>query len=73
MLPKHREEFINMNVPNNNGELTEDEIEVAQLYCILVLKRVHTEEDDFRGLDDEEIVPLGKSQKDISEADIRVL
>lgn len=73
MLPKHREEFVNMNVPNNNGGLTEDEVEVAQFYCILVLKRLHTEEDDFRGLDEEDVVPLGKSQKEISEADIHVL
>lgn len=62
-----------MNVPNNNGGLTEDEVEVAQMYCVLVLKRLHTEDDDFRGIDDDELVPLGKSQKVISESDIRNL
>lgn len=68
-----RNEFINMSVPNNCGGLTEDEVEVAQMYCILVLKRIRTDEDDFRGIDDMELVPLGKSQKEISENDIRNL
>lgn len=64
-----------MNVPNNLGGLTEDEVEVAQMYCVLVLKRIKTEDDEFRGIDDDddELVPLGKSQKVISESDIRNL
>lgn len=74
MIPKFRNEFINMNVPNNLGGLTEDEVEVAQMYCVLVLKRIKTEDDEFRGIDDDdELVPLGKSQKVISESDIRNL
>ena len=71
MLPKFRTEFVNMSVPNNQGGLTEDEVEVAQMYCVLVLRRLRTEEDESRGLDaEEERVPLGKYQKDISQNDI---
>lgn len=71
MLPRYREEFVNMSVPNNVGGLTEDEVEVAQMYCVLVLRRLTTEEDAIRGLEiDENRVPLGKYQKEISEQDI---
>ena len=40
MLDKHEDEFIRMGVPNMQGGLSEDEVEVAQIYCVLVLKRV---------------------------------
>ena len=51
--------------------MTEDEVEVAQMYCVLVLRRLTTEEDAIRGLEIEENrVPLGKYQKEISERDI---
>ena len=37
MLPKFEEEYVRMNVPNVEGGLTKDEVEAAQIYCVLVL------------------------------------
>ena len=56
-----------MGVPNNDGCLDEDEVDVAQLYCVLVLKKLKIDEDSS---DEETPRALGKSQKDISQQDI---
>ena len=82
MLNKHEDEFIRMGVPNMRGGLSEDEVEVAQIYCVLVLKRVSVNHD--RGSDTEDDweqdmnaneyedlnETIGKLPKDISEDDI---
>ena len=39
-MPKFEEEYVRMNVPNIEGGLTKDEVEAAQIYCVLVLKRI---------------------------------
>ena len=69
MLLKYGNEFALKHVPNCTGQLTEDEVEVAQMYCVLVLKKIRTEEDDMKNfyLYNE---PLGKNQKEIGEDDI---
>ncbi|KNB45311.1 mRNA cap guaninemethyltransferase [Blastocystis sp. subtype 4] len=67
MLPKFEEEYVRMNVPNVEGGLTKDEVEAAQIYCVLVLRRIAgEEEEEEEGLND----PLGKLPQEISEADI---
>ena len=67
MLPKLEEEYVRMNVPNVEGGLTKDEVEAAQIYCVLVLRRIAgEEEEEEEGLND----PLGKLPQEISEADI---
>ena len=84
MLDKHEDEFIRMGVPNMQGGLSEDEVEVAQIYCVLVLKRVSIthaggsdmddERDDANEMEADEYEDLnetiGKLPKDISEDDI---
>ena len=35
-----------MNVPNVGGGLTKDEVEAAQIYCVLVLRRIAGEEEE---------------------------
>ena len=62
MLPKYEESFKRMNVPNVRGKLRQEEIEAAQIYC--VLKRIGREEET--GLDEVQ----GKLPREISEADI---
>ena len=54
MLDKHQEEFIRMGVPNMQGEISEDEVEVAQIYCVLVLKKVSINRDRGSDMDDDE-------------------
>lgn len=84
MLDKHEDEFIRMGVPNMQGGLSEDEVEVAQIYCVLVLKKVSIKRDRGSDMDDEydddnEVEAeeyedlnetIGKLPKDISEDDI---
>ena len=53
-----------MNVPNVRGKLRDEEIESAQIYCVLVMKRVGREEE--MGLEETQ----GKLPREISEADI---
>ena len=43
MLPKYRNEFVRMGVPNIRGELTLDEVDVAQMYCVLVMCKEQSE------------------------------
>ena len=64
MLPKYGESFKRMNVPNVRGKLRDEEIESAQIYCVLVMKRVGREEE--MGLEETQ----GKLPREISEADI---
>ena len=66
MIPKFEEEYVRMNVPNIKGILTKDEVEAAQIYCVLVLKRIAGNEEEEEGVND----PLGKLPQEISEADI---
>ena len=56
---------MRMNVPNIEGSLTKDEVEAAQIYCVLVLKRIS-------GGKEEEVVSdvLGKLPREITEEDI---
>lgn len=70
MLPKYREEFVRMSVPNVMGGLTVDEVNVAQMYCVLVLCKEQTEEDAYYQEDEEDRKPKGKNQKQISANDI---
>ena len=57
---------MRMNVPNIEGGLTKDEVEAAQIYCVLVLKRISG------GKEEEEVVSdvLGKLPREITEEDI---
>lgn len=65
-MPKFEEEYVRMNVPNIEGGLTKDEVEAAQIYCVLVLKRISG------GKEEEEVVSdvLGKLPREITEEDI---
>lgn len=56
-----------MGVPNVNGVISQDEVDVALLYCVLVLRQPNND-DDFS--DDQSDAILGKSNKEISEQDI---
>ena len=49
---------------NVRGKLRQEEIEAAQIYCVLVMKRIGREEET--GLDEVQ----GKLPREISEADI---
>ena len=53
-----------MNVPNVRGKLRQEEIEAAQIYCVLVMNRIGREEET--GLEEVQ----GKLPREISEADI---
>ena len=53
-----------MNVPNVRGKLRQEEIEAAQIYCVLVMTRIGREEETGLG----EV--QGKLPREISEADI---
>ena len=53
-----------MNVPNVRGKLRQEEIEAAQIYCVLVMERIGREEET--GLEEVQ----GKLPREISEADI---
>ena len=64
MLPKYEESFKRMNVPNVRGKLRQEEIEAAQIYCVLVMKRIGREEET--GLEEVQ----GKLPREISETDI---
>lgn len=70
MLPKYRNEFVRMGVPNIRGELTLDEVDVAQMYCVLVMCKEPSEEDAYYQEDEEDRKPKGKNQKQISVNDI---
>ena len=54
MLPKFEEEYVRMNVPNVEGGLTKDEVEAAQIYCVLVLRRIAGEEEEEEEVSEEE-------------------
>lgn len=56
-----------MGVPNVSGVISKDEVDVALLYCVLVLRQPNND-DDY--LDDSSNDILGKSNKEISEQDI---
>ena len=56
-----------MGVPNINGVISRDEVDVALLYCVLVLRQPNNDEDLMDDVSDE---VLGKSNRDISEQDI---
>ena len=56
-----------MGVPNVSGVISKDEVGVALLYCVLVLRQPNND-DDY--LDDSSNDILGKSNKEISEQDI---
>ena len=56
-----------MGVPNINGVISRDEVDVALLYCVLVLRQPNNDEDLLDDVSDE---VLGKSNRDISEQDI---
>ena len=47
-----------------------DEVNVAQMYCVLVLCKEQTEEDAYYQEDEEDRKPKGKNQKQISANDI---
>ena len=70
MVPKYEHEYLDMNVPNMEGGLTKDEIEVAQLYCVLVLRKEENtfEEGSYEQL--ENAGCYGKFQNDICTDDI---
>ena len=54
-------------MPNINGVISRDEVDVALLYCVLVLRQPNNDEDLMDDVSDE---VLGKSNRDISEEDI---
>ena len=56
-----------MGVPNVNGVISQDEVDVALLYCVLVLRQPNNDDDFFFFFCD---AILGKSNKEISELDI---
>ena len=58
-----------MGVPNMQGKLSEDEVEVAQVYCVLVLKKLPSQSEDAEEGEDLNET-LGKLPRDISEFDI---
>lgn len=70
MLPKYRDEFVRMGVPNIRGELTLDEVDVAQMYCVLVMRKEWLAEDVYYQEDEEDRKPKGKNNKQVSVNDI---